>query len=99
MRLSSLASCLALALAVIPACATGGDVEDGENDSFSSGKADSITDGSAEARAVLALVNDTGVDFDELDNDAGLSSRVSGFGLTPSTNSSVKDSTGDDETA
>jgi hypothetical protein len=30
---------------------------------------------------------------------AGLSSRVSGFGLTPSTNSSVKDSTGDDETA
>jgi hypothetical protein len=30
---------------------------------------------------------------------AGLSSRVSGFGLTPSTNGSVKDSAGDDGTA
>lgn len=76
MRLSSLASVLTSLTLVVSACAAGGDVEDGENDSFSTGKADSVTDGSAEAGAVLALVNDTSVDFAELDNDAGLSSRV-----------------------
>jgi phosphatidylserine/phosphatidylglycerophosphate/cardiolipin synthase-like enzyme len=69
---------LALALASVSfaACAASdADVEDGENDQFT-GKADSLAEGSDEARAVLALVNDPTVDFAELDVDAGLSSRV-----------------------
>ena len=67
---------LGCVLALAPACAGGdGDVEDGEFDSFG-GKSDVPTEGSAEARAVLALVNDLEVDFAELDVDANLSSRV-----------------------
>jgi len=76
MRSPTLALCLASATALIaPACGTDADVEDGENDSFG-GKADSLTEGSDEARAVLLLVNDPSVDLDELDHAAGLSSRV-----------------------
>ena len=71
--LPRLALCAALFAA--PACGGDGDVEDGENDSFG-GKSDSLVEGSDEARAVLALVNDRGVAFEELDIDAGLSSRV-----------------------
>jgi phosphatidylserine/phosphatidylglycerophosphate/cardiolipin synthase-like enzyme len=39
---------------------------------FASGKADSLTPGGDEARAVLALVNDSSVGFVELDDDVGL---------------------------
>jgi len=58
----------------LAACSSGGDDPlDGENDRFPSGKADGgIDPDSAEARAVLALVNDPEVDFTELDDDAGL---------------------------
>src|SRR5688572_21852492 len=67
---------LSLALVSAAGCArTDEDVEDGEGDSFL-GKDDSVTEGSDAAAAVLALVNDPAVDFDELDEDAGLSSRV-----------------------
>ncbi|MCA9674722.1 MAG: DUF1669 domain-containing protein [Kofleriaceae bacterium] len=59
-------------------CATDDlDVEDGIADRFPDGKADGgISDGSPEARAVLALVNDRAVDLAELDVAAGLSSRA-----------------------
>jgi phosphatidylserine/phosphatidylglycerophosphate/cardiolipin synthase-like enzyme len=69
---------LSIALAsslAITGCGADAEVEDGENDSFG-GKADSIAEGSAEANGILALVNDPAVDFEELDVDAGLSSRV-----------------------
>lgn len=49
---------------------------DGEFDSFSSGKADDIGPGSAEATAVLALVNNLSVDLEELDDDARLNARA-----------------------
>ncbi|MEZ4367469.1 MAG: phospholipase D-like domain-containing protein [Kofleriaceae bacterium] len=76
-RLPTLALCLSSLLAGVPACAPGdaGDVEDGEFDS-AGGKADSIAEGSAQAAAILALVNDPSVDKAELDFDAGLSSRA-----------------------
>ncbi|HEY4176778.1 MAG TPA: hypothetical protein VGM90_08105 [Kofleriaceae bacterium] len=73
---------LVSALAAIPACATdaaapdAGDVEDGANDSIG-GKTDSPTEGSAAAAAILAVVNDTGVDSAKLDNVVGLSTKVS----------------------
>lgn len=51
----------------------GDDPLDGENDSFPQGKADgAIEEGSADAKAVLALVNDPSVSRDELDDDAAL---------------------------
>lgn len=68
---------LILSLIALPAC-VGEDleVEDGEGAGFG-GKADGgIEEGSAEAMGVLALVNDAGVDVEELDVAAGLSSRV-----------------------
>src|SRR5262245_21969665 len=93
-RLASLLSALAL---IVPACAAGdADVEDGENDS-ASGKADSMVEGSAEARAVLALVNDPGVDFDELDVDAGLSSRVARNIVTKRDGADAAPGTADDD--
>lgn len=60
-----------LALGTV-ACA-GDDPLDEEFSDFSSGKADSLfPDGSPEAQAILALVNDTSVDLEELDIDARL---------------------------
>jgi hypothetical protein len=61
-----------LALGTV-ACAGDDDPIDDEFSDFSSGKADSIfPDGSPEAQAVLSLVNDPSVDFEELDDDARL---------------------------
>lgn len=55
------------------ACSTGDDPLDDEFSVFPSGKADGvIATGSLEAKAVLALVNDTSVDVEELDDDARL---------------------------
>ncbi|HET6584959.1 MAG TPA: phospholipase D-like domain-containing protein [Nannocystaceae bacterium] len=69
-----LASTLAVLASLAPACSSAGDDPlDGENDGFASGKADGgIDPTSAEAQAVLALVNDPDVDFAELDDDAAL---------------------------
>jgi hypothetical protein len=66
---------LVMSSLLIPACAAGvgGDAEDGEHDAVG-GKGDSFAD--TDARLVLSLVNDTAVDTGELDEDAGLSSRV-----------------------
>jgi phosphatidylserine/phosphatidylglycerophosphate/cardiolipin synthase-like enzyme len=66
----------ALVLA-IGGCAADLDVEDAQDASFPDGKADGgLEEGSAEARGVLALVNDPGVAIDELDVAAGLSKRA-----------------------
>jgi hypothetical protein len=67
----------ALLLSSLVACTGGdaGDAEDGEYD-VATGKADLPSEGSAEARMILALVNDGGVSDAELDNDGGLSTRV-----------------------
>ncbi|MFN0246912.1 MAG: hypothetical protein ACKV2T_08380 [Kofleriaceae bacterium] len=76
---TTLAASLISALVAIPACATeqvsDGDFEDGENDSIG-GKSDSPAEGSSAALAILAVVNDTGVDEAKLDNVVGLSTRV-----------------------
>jgi len=61
------------------ACITGDDPLDEEHASFPSGKADGAVDaGSPEAQAVLALVNDPLVNFEELDIDASLNARAAG---------------------
>jgi hypothetical protein len=76
LRTSLIALCLSSLL--VPACASqdAGDAEDGLNDA-ATGKADSpISEGGADARLVLGLVNDGGVSDAELDNEAGLSTRV-----------------------
>src|SRR5689334_2676986 len=71
-RFASVALCLLTACAATDA----GDAEDGANDA-ATGKADSpISENSADARLVLGLVNDGGVSDAELDNEAGLSTRV-----------------------
>ncbi|HEU5060485.1 MAG TPA: phospholipase D-like domain-containing protein [Kofleriaceae bacterium] len=63
---------LPLAVALALACA-GDDPLDDENAGFPDGKSDGgIDEGSPEALAVLALVNDPAVDVAELDDDAGL---------------------------
>ncbi len=69
---------LGLIAGVATGCATDDlDVEDGADDRFPDGKADgALTDGTPEARGVLALVNDRAVTVEELDGPAGLSSRV-----------------------
>lgn len=63
---------------VVGACQSGGDDPvDGEHDGFGSGKADGALDpDSAEAHAVLALVNDPAVDADLLDDDARLNAKA-----------------------
>jgi hypothetical protein len=74
-RLPLLLSVLALA---VPACATdpGDDgAEDGEND-VASGKADSPSEGSADAKAILALANDIRVQNHDFHDDVKLSTRV-----------------------
>jgi phosphatidylserine/phosphatidylglycerophosphate/cardiolipin synthase-like enzyme len=96
MRAPRLAYCLASIALLLPACGGDADVEDGENDSFG-GKADSLVEGSAEARAVLALVNDPGVDFAELDVDAGLSSRVARNIITKRDGADATAGTADDD--
>lgn len=64
---------LALTLALAPLACSGDDPLDDENAGFPDGKSDGgIDEGSPEALAVLALCNDTAVDVDELDDDAGL---------------------------
>lgn len=68
---------MSLSSLLVSGCTSGdaGDAEDGENDA-ATGKADSIAEGSANARLILGLVNDGGVSDAELDNDGGLSARV-----------------------
>lgn len=69
---------LALVVALVPACASspsGSDIEDAENASVG-GKSDSFAEGSAAARAILALVNDGATDVERLDVEAGLSLRA-----------------------
>ena len=69
---------LCLSSLFVSACASqdAGDAEDGITDD-ATGKADSpISEGTANARLVLGLVNDGGVSDAELDNEAGLSTRV-----------------------
>ena len=67
-----------LALATLAmACAAVDDIIDGEDDPFATGKADGALEaGSPEARAVLALVNDTTVNLDILDDDVALNARA-----------------------
>jgi phosphatidylserine/phosphatidylglycerophosphate/cardiolipin synthase-like enzyme len=66
-----------LALLVGPWGCTDGDVEDGENDAFPSGKADGgIDEGSPEALGVLKLVNDGAETAATLKSGAGVSTRV-----------------------
>lgn len=75
-RLASLTGILAIALV---ACATdmGGEIEDGQNDAFPSGKADGgIDEGSPEAIAVLAMVNDPANDAAALKAGAHVTARV-----------------------
>ncbi len=73
-------SCASL-LAAVPACTVDDgvddpdDIEDGKDDR-GDGKADSITSGSVQAAAIIAMVNDASTDQAELDHDAGLSTRV-----------------------
>lgn len=68
---------IVLGLAMVVGCVGGDDPLDGEGDSFPLGKADGgIEEGSAEARAILALVNDPVVTFEELDDDARLNKRA-----------------------
>jgi len=79
MRLASPLAALLAAL-TIPACtssdaADAGDAED-DVDAVVSGKADSPTEGSADAVKLLALVNDPSVFSAELDEKAGLSTRL-----------------------
>jgi len=78
MRSSSiLTGILAILAFTLPACVDA-EVEDGENDGFPSGKADGgIDEGSAEARGVLALVNDGTLTAAKLKTAAGITSRVS----------------------
>lgn len=71
---------LATLAALVAACTsptdgTDSDIEDGEYE-VAAGKADSFEEGSAQARAILALVNDPTVDVQELDINARLSSRA-----------------------
>jgi phosphatidylserine/phosphatidylglycerophosphate/cardiolipin synthase-like enzyme len=96
MRAPSLSFFLATLALLAPGCTSNEDVEDGEDDSFG-GKADSLVDGSAEARGVLALVNDPTVDFEELDIDAGLSSRVAGNIITKRDGADATAGTADDD--
>jgi phosphatidylserine/phosphatidylglycerophosphate/cardiolipin synthase-like enzyme len=64
---------LALTLVLAPLACAGDEALDDENAGFPDGKSDGgIDEGSPEALAVLALVNDTSVDAGELDDDAGL---------------------------
>jgi len=70
-----------LLIAIAAACASGDlDIEDTADGSFSGdGKADGagIMEGSLQAQGVLALVNDPRTTTSILDNDVGLSTRVS----------------------
>jgi len=75
-RSSTIAFCLSSLFVAACASQDAGDAEDGLNDA-ATGKADSpISEGGADARLVLGLVNDGGVSDAELDNEAGLSTRV-----------------------
>lgn len=68
---------VACVLALTACSAQGDEPGDPEHGSFGSGKADGGIDAnSAEARAVLALVNDLAIDLDTLDDDAGLNAKA-----------------------
>ena len=70
---------LAAALAWMPLACAGDDPLDDEDAGFPDGKADGgIDEGSPEALAVLALVNDRSVDARELDIDAALHATAAG---------------------
>jgi phosphatidylserine/phosphatidylglycerophosphate/cardiolipin synthase-like enzyme len=76
-RLGSFAAVVA-ACSLISGCVEE-EVEDGENDAFPAGKADGgIDEGSPEAAAVLALVNDTALDAATLKAGAHVTARVAG---------------------
>lgn len=68
---------VACVLALTACSSTSDEPGDPEHGSFGSGKADGgIDPSSAEARAVLALVNDPAVDLDILDDDAALNAKA-----------------------
>lgn len=90
---------LILTLATAVGCsAFGDDPLDGAGDGFPSGKADgAIEAGTPEALAVLALVNDPAVTFEELDDDARLH-RTAAAGIIDYRNGpDLIAGTGDDE--
>ena len=72
-----LAATLSALLAFSTLACGADDPIDGEFDTFPTGKADGgIDPGSAQAQAILALVNDSSVGFAELDDDARLNARA-----------------------
>jgi len=87
---------LPLAITLALACA-GDDPLDDENAGFPDGKSDGgIDEGSPEALAVLALCNDTSVDVDELDSDAGLNSTAAKNIIAHRDGADAAAATGDD---
>jgi phosphatidylserine/phosphatidylglycerophosphate/cardiolipin synthase-like enzyme len=75
------------------------DIEDGENDSFpTDGKADGISEGSREAAAVLALVNDRAITVSELRNGGRLSNRVATRIIKKRDGADALPATADDDT-
>jgi phosphatidylserine/phosphatidylglycerophosphate/cardiolipin synthase-like enzyme len=79
MRTNSLRAIALLTALAITGCsdATGDQAGDPENGAFGSGKADGgIDPSSAQAHAVLALVNDPAIDFAILDDDARLNAKA-----------------------
>jgi phosphatidylserine/phosphatidylglycerophosphate/cardiolipin synthase-like enzyme len=76
MRFRSLLAGL-LSMVAISACMDMGEVEDGVDDGFPSGKADGgIDEGSPEAIGVLALVNDATMTAAKLKSEAGITTRA-----------------------
>lgn len=86
-------------LAPLAACVGGSssaDVEDGEHDGLG-GKSDSVIEGSAQARGILALVNDPAIGVRELDLDVGLSSRAARNIIEHRDGADVEPGTADDD--
>lgn len=91
----SVTSLIALA---VPACTgvDGGGIEDEEN-ATAGGKADSIVEGSNESRAILAFLNDGETEIAQLDNDAGLTTRVATNLVNHRKGPDRRDGTSDDD--
>ena len=75
------------------------EIEDGESDAFPAGKADGgIDEGSPEAKAVLALVNDTALDAADLRAGARVTARVAGNITKKRDGADAQAGTADDDT-
>jgi hypothetical protein len=101
MRIASTPLAALMCLLSIPACMSAadsdaGDAEDAEN-AAATGKADSPAEGSADARRILALVNDPSVMEGELDESAGLSNRVAEAIITKRKGADTYADTADDD--